>query len=104
MPAQRHNYLRMNDRNLSIQISLTRLNLIDLRIAVAGRTTFYHIGDKHGLSVDVGLRQKFIEKLSGPAHKGNPLLIFMEAGGFSNEHNLGIQRPGAGNGVGPSLV
>src|SRR5204862_5074286 len=80
--AERRDDARADQLDLVPQVGFARLDLLGLRITVAGWTAFEDVRD-----VDVGARQpdrcqELIEQLAGRADERDALLVLVEARGL----------------------
>ena len=58
------------------------------RVPVLGRTALYHVGDIDLGTVQMDDLQHIVQQLTGPAHKGDALLVLVLTGAFTDEHDL----------------
>ena len=88
--AERNDHARFDELELTIEPGRAGLDLVRLRIAVAGRTTLHDVRDVH-----VGPRQpdafdELRKQLAGPADEGLTFQILLLARSFAHEHQIGI--------------
>ena len=76
------------------------------RINIDSRTdeAFHHIGNKHVLTPQPDLGQQLFQQTSGLPDKRPALQILVAAGRLADEHNLGVDRPFAGDRTCTALV
>ena len=87
-PPQTDNDLRLHQRRLPPQIADAGVLLHVQRIPVLGRAALHHIGNIDLGAVQMDNLQHIVQQLTGPAHKGDALLILVLAGAFPDEHDL----------------
>src|SRR5574337_1269798 len=61
---------------------------------VAGRTILADVRDITVFALDADFTKHTIEFVAGSAHEGYAELFFLFAGGFSDDHDSGVGRPG----------
>src|SRR5579859_7168381 len=83
--AKRDDYVRVDGGYLAVEVVVARPNFARLRVAVIGRATLHHVGDKHIRTFEVDTCKQFIEKMPGWPNKRTALSIFIEAGTFDDE-------------------
>ncbi len=66
-------------------------HLVALRRAIAGRTAFHDVGDVDILAANAHGFDHVVEQLSGAAHEGLALRVFVGAGAFAHEHQVGAR-------------
>ena len=94
----------VNQRDLLVEVGPAGLDLWWLGIAVPWRPAFDDIGDIHILPFEVDLGQEFVQIVARRADKGYALAVFVKAGTFADEHDIGVLWTLAWHGVGPSLT
>ncbi len=94
---QGDNDLGLDQGDLLVNIGPARGKLIGLWLAVVGGATLDDVADVHLAPREVDGRQQLFQELPCRADKGTALLVFMKAGGFADEHDLGILRSLPGN-------
>src|SRR5207302_11450427 len=93
--AERRGDRRLDQLDLPEEVALAGLDLVRLRIPVAGRSTLEDIRDEH-----VGARQpdageQLVEQLSRLSDERQALLVLVEAGRLADEHQLRARVAGA---------
>ena len=92
--AERRDHARLHDRDLPVELPLARLDLVGLRIAVAGRAALDDVRD-----VAVGARprpisaEQLVEQPPGLADERHALLVLVEPRRLADEHQVGIGIP-----------
>ncbi len=99
--SQRNNDLRVDRRDLPLKVGRTGGHLIRQGVSIARRPAFHHVGDENVLSLEAGLREEFVEELTGVADEGATLPVFVPARPFSNQHHPGLGMALSRDGVGP---
>ncbi len=76
-------------------MALARLDLVRLRVAVAGRAALEHVRDVDVAALEPDLREQLLEQLPGLADERETLLVLVEAGRLADEHEVGarVARP-----------
>lgn len=85
--SQGHNDLRVDRRNLSLQIHRTGVNFVRQGISITGRSTLDDVGDKDIFTFESGLFEQLGQKLARVSNERAPFLIFMPARPFADEHD-----------------
>jgi hypothetical protein len=75
-------------------MALTGLDLVRLRIPVPGRAALQDIRHKHVTARQPDAGEQFVEQLAGLAHERNALLVLVEAGRLTDEHQVGLRVAG----------
>src|SRR3954454_19694774 len=101
--AERRDDDRLDERDLPEEMGLARLDLVELRIAIARRAALEDIRD-----VDVGARhpdpaEQPLEQLSRLADERDALLVLVEARRLADEHDVGARVAGAEDDLRPPL-
>ena len=65
-----------------------------------GRPALDHIGDIDLLPIQADGGEELFQELAGRANEGTALAVFLGAGAFADEHQLGVGRALAGDGTG----
>ena len=71
--------LRLQQRDLALQVRQALRHFLGLRVAVVGRPALEHVGDEHLLARQTDAAQHGIEQTAGAAHEGLALLVFLGA-------------------------
>ncbi len=75
-----------HEGNLPHEVGQARCDLVRLRIPVARRTAFEHVGDEDiRLTAQTDRLEHGVQKLPGAAHKGFAATILLGAGGLAND-------------------
>ena len=88
--AQRHDDLRPDDANLPHQERRAGFALVALGRAVARRAALHDVGDVHLLALQSHGGDHVVEQLAGAPDERQPLLVFVSARAFADEHQLGM--------------
>src|SRR5580698_4314492 len=83
--TQRHNSLWLDRGDLPHQKWGTRFTLIALGSAISGRTAFHDICNVNVFAAYSHCLDHVVEELTGAAHEGLALSVFVGTGTFSNE-------------------
>jgi hypothetical protein len=89
--AERADHERLDQLDLRLEVGPAGLDLVGLRVAVAGRPTFQdicHKGVPHPVEAD--LLEQLVEQLPGPAHERLALAVLLRAGRLADEHQVGV--------------
>ena len=97
--SQGDNHFGVDGFNLAVEIGRAGGQFFRLGVAVARWTAFDHVGDEDILPLETDAGQQLLQKFTGGPHEGASLLVLVETGSFANQHDVGIGRPFAGNGV-----
>ena len=90
--AERRDHLRLDQLDLAEQVRLARLDLVLLRVAVAGRTALEDVRDVDVLAAEIDACEQPVEQLPRLADEGDALLVLVEARRFADEHQLRARR------------
>ena len=101
--AERRDHLRLDQLDLAEEVRLARLDLVRLRIAVAGRPAFQDIRHEHVVARDPDPGQELVEQLPRLADERDALLVLVEAGSLADEHQVGVRVARAEHDLRPSL-
>src|SRR5215217_1827203 len=88
--AERADHARLDQLDLPVQVRLAGVDLVELRVAVAGRAALEDVGDEHVGPLEPDLAEQLVEQLAGPADEREPLEVLLLAGGFADEHQVGV--------------
>ena len=102
-PAEGNEKEGFHRRYLSDEIGVAGVNFGRKRGAVAWRAAFDEVSDEDLLATEADVTKEFVEELAGGTDEGAPLQILLLAGTFADEHDLGVNRTLAGDGVGAPL-
>jgi hypothetical protein len=72
-------------RYLSIEVGLAGIDLVGLRIPIARGATFDDVDDRNLRAIQPDLAQQAVEQLAGGPYEGDPLLVLVESGAFTDE-------------------
>jgi hypothetical protein len=97
VPTQRHDNPWLDDVNLSVQVVVAGSHFNRLRIAVTRGAALDDVRDEHAPAVNPNLVEELAQKTPGSPDKWKALLVFMETGGFADEHDQRIHRTGTGH-------
>src|SRR5262249_8146573 len=78
--AQRDDDARLDEVELALEIGAARLDLVGLRVAVAGRTALHDVGDVHLVAGEADAFDEAGQQLAGTADERDPLLVLLGAG------------------------
>ena len=101
--AQRRDHLRLDQLDLAEEVRLARLDLVLLRVAVAGRTALEDVRDVDVLPPQLDAREQPVEQLPRLADEGDALLVLVEARRFADEHQVRARIAGAEDDLRPAL-
>ena len=87
---QQHDHLGPHQRKLRPQIGHAGSGLLRRGHPILRRAAFHHIADVNFFPGIADGGNHFRQQLPGLAHKGQPLQIFIRAGAFANEHQIGL--------------
>jgi hypothetical protein len=73
------------------EVRLARLDLLRVRIAVAGRPALDHVGDIDVRPREADSAQQLLEQLAGLPDERDPVLILVEAGRLADEHQVCVR-------------
>ena len=93
--AERGNKRRLDQLDLPEEVRLAGLDLLGLRVAVAGRAALEHVRDVDVRARETDPVQQLLEQLAGLADERHTLLVLVEAGRLADEHQLGVRVAGA---------
>src|SRR5206468_644009 len=68
----------------------TRRHFVRSRFAISGRATFNDVQDKDLLALQSHPRDHLVQQITGAADERAALEVFVFAGAFADEHNLGV--------------
>ena len=89
--AQRHDRLRLDGRDLPHQKGRAGFALVALRRAVSRRPALDDVRDIHIFAPQAHGLDHVVEQLSGAAHEGLALLVFVSARSLADEHQLRLR-------------
>ena len=101
--AERRDHLRLDQLDLAEEVRLAGLDLVRLRVAVAGRAAFEDVRHKDVVPGNPDSGEQPVEQLPGLADEGDALLVLVEAGSLADEHQVGARVPGAEDHLRPAL-
>ena len=90
--------------DLLAEVGLAGGDLVGLRVAVLGRAALDDVGDEDLGAGQPDAVEEVVEQFAGLSDEGAALLVFVEAGAFADEHQLGVGVAVAGNGAVASLA
>ena len=93
--AERCDHLRLDQLDLAEEMRLARLDLVRLRIAVAGGPALEDVRDIDVVAPELDAGEQAVEQLPGLADERDALLVLVEARRLADEHQVGIGRAGA---------
>src|SRR6266542_3880530 len=85
--ADRHDYARVDGRDLCFEKRVACGDLVLFGIAIPGGPMLDHIGDEHVASREPGRFQELIQKLARGTHEGPTLLVLIEAWRLANQND-----------------
>ncbi len=88
--AQRDNRLRLDHGDLAQQERRAGFDLLALRRAVSRRAALHDVRDIHLLALQAHGLDHLVEQLPGASDERTPLLVFVRARAFADEHQLGV--------------
>src|SRR5262252_5367138 len=97
--AQYQDRLRPDQRELLAKVWQAGLGLVRHRVAVLGWATLEHVGDEHLPAAEPDLLQQGVQQLTGGPYERPALHVLREAWCLSDDHDLGVDRAGAGDGL-----
>ena len=99
--AERGNDFRLDQRDLAEKVALAGLDLVRLRIAVAGWPAFEHVRDIDLVALEPDPGEELVEQLARLADEGLALLVLVEPGRLADEHQVGGWIADAEDDLGP---
>ena len=102
--AQRGDDGRLDDGQLLVQPGLAGEDFVGARIAVVGRAVLDDVGDEDLLTLHVDQAQQVLEVIAGAPDERQAAPVFVKAGAFTNEDDVGRGAAAAGHGVVGALV
>src|SRR6266511_1744226 len=88
--SQCDDHFRLHGIDLPKQKRLAGVDFVRLRISIAGRTAFDHVCDVDISACEADRLDDFREQLTGAADERLPLLVFVRARRFADEHQIGV--------------
>ena len=101
--AERRDHLRLDQFDLAEEVRLARLDLVLLRVAVAGWAALEDVRDIDVLAPELDTGEQPLEQLPRLADEGDALLVLVEAGSLAYEHQVGARVARAEDDLRPSL-
>ena len=101
--AERRDHLRLDQLDLAEEVRLARLDLVLLRVAVAGWAALEDVRDVDVLAPELDSGEQPLEQLPRLADEGDALLVLVEAGSLADEHQVGVRVARAEDDLRPSL-
>src|SRR6476620_4780057 len=101
--AERCDHFRLDQLDLAKEVRLARLDLVLLRVAVAGWAALEDVRDIDVLAPEVDAGEQPLEQLPRLADEGDALLVLVEAGRLADEHQVGVRVARAEDDLRPSL-
>ena len=101
--AERRDDHRLDQLDLAEEVALARLDLVRLRVAVAGRPALEDVRDVDVAARHPDLREQLLEQLPGLADERQALLVLVEARRLADEHQVGVRIAGAEHDLRPPL-
>src|SRR4030095_10826878 len=103
--AEREDDARLDGVELRRQEGIARRHLVRLRIAVPLGPALHHVGDVAvALTVESHRREHLREELTGTAHEGFALLVFLLTRAFAHHHQPRAAAPGSEDDGGAALA
>src|SRR5204862_490767 len=99
--AECRHHLRLDQRDLAEEVALAGLDLVRLRIAVAGWPAFEHVRDIDLVALEPDPGEELVEQLARLADEGLALLVLVEPGRLADEHQVGGWIADAEDDLGP---
>src|SRR5512144_1987208 len=99
---ERADHAGLDQPDLLLEIWPARIDLLGLRIAVAGRPALEDVGEKDVLALQPDVLEQLGEESACPADEGQALAILLRAGRLADEDQVGVgvarpeDDPGAG--------
>ena len=90
---ERRDDLRPDQLDLPEEVPLAGLDLLGLRVAVAGRPALEHVRDVDVLARQPDPGEQLAEQLPGGADERHALLVLVESGRLADEHQVGVGEP-----------
>ena len=84
--------LRPDQLDLAEEVALAGVDLLGLRVAVAGRAALEDIGDEHVVAGQADPAEQLAEQLPGGADERHALLVLVEPRRLADEHQVGGRR------------
>ena len=94
---------RLDQLDGAVQVGTASLDLVGLRVAVAGRAAPENVGDEHVVACDPDLGEKLRQQSSGAPHKRLALAVLLRAWALADEHQAGVGVTRAEHHLGPGL-
>jgi len=97
--SERDDQLGSDGGDLPLEEMIAGANLFGLRVSIVRGSALHDVCNENILTLEPDRGKELVEKLTGWTDERAALLIFVVAGGFANEEDLGGWRPVAGNGL-----
>jgi len=92
--AQRADHDRLDQVHLPEQVVLARGDLVRVRVAVARRAAFEHVGHKHIFPVHCELTEQRVEQLPRLSDERETHPVLVGPRRLADEHQVGVRVPG----------
>src|SRR5437763_3560056 len=83
---------RLDELDLAEEVALARLDLVGLRVAVAGRAALDDVRDVDLAAFEADPGEQPLEELPGLADERHALLVLVEPRRLADEHEVGVRR------------
>jgi|TARA_B100001971_G_C18090078_1_gene483029 hypothetical protein len=101
--TESYHHLGFDETDLTIQVFAAGAYLAGVWVAITWRSAFHHVGDVYLLTTEINGCQEFLQELTGRTHKGTSLLILIETGPLTNEHQISVLRAFTGDSICPTF-
>src|SRR4051794_37168709 len=87
---ERRDHTRLDQLHLFLQVGPARVDLLRLRVAVAGRPALEDVRDEDVLALQADAVQQLAEQPSGPSDEGQSLAVLLSTGSLPDEDQVGV--------------
>src|SRR5712691_9426911 len=101
--AERRDDLWLDQLDLLPEVAFARLDLVRQGVTVAGRTAFQGVTHEDIAARESDAREQRVEELPRLADERDALLVLVEAGRLSDEHQVCLRVPRAEDDLCPAL-
>jgi hypothetical protein len=88
--AEGRDHARLDQIHLLLEPRPARVDLLRLRVAVAGRAALEDVRDEDVVAVHPDLAEELVQELPGAADERHPLAVLLGSGRLADEHQVGV--------------